>query len=81
MRFWGQVRKRRNYRFRDRLMQPRHQQVRAQVRIAVGARVGPSGHGWPYSCKQGLVNIAGPTVVFLAANTGNERCVRPSAQL
>ena len=50
------------------------------------ARVGPSGHGWPYSGDQGLVIIVGPTVVVsvlltLAANTGNRRCARPSAQL
>ena len=50
------------------------------------ARVGPSGLGWPYSGDQGLVTIVGPTVVFsvlptLAANTGNQRCARPSAQL
>ena len=50
------------------------------------ARVGPSGHGWPYFGYQGLVTIVEPTVVFtvlttLAANTGNQRCARPSAQL
>ena len=50
------------------------------------ARVRPSGHGWPYSGDQGLVTIVGPTVVVsilptLAANTGNQRCARPSAQL
>ena len=49
------------------------------------ARVGPSGHGWPYSGDQGLMTIVGPTVVFsvlptLAANTDNQRCARPSAQ-
>ena len=50
------------------------------------ARVGTSGHGWPYSGNQGLVIIVGPTVVVsvlltLAANIGNQRCARPSAQL
>ena len=50
------------------------------------ARVGPSGHGWPYSGDQGLVTIVGPTVVFsvlptLAANTGNQIFARKSAQL
>ena len=50
------------------------------------ARVGPSGDGWPYSGDQGLVTIVGPTVVSsvlptLAANIGNQRCARPSAQL
>ena len=46
----------------------------------------PSGHGWPYSGDQGLVTIVGPSVVVsvlptLAANIGNQRCARPSAQL
>ena len=50
------------------------------------ARVGPSGHGWPYSGDQGLVTIVGPTVIVpvlptLAANTGNQRCAQPSAEL
>ena len=50
------------------------------------ARVGPSGHGWPFSGDQDLVTIVGPTVVSLvlptlAANIGNQRCARPSAQL
>ena len=50
------------------------------------ARVGRSGHGWPCSSDQGLMTIVGPTVVFLvlptlAANTGNQRCARPSAQM
>ena len=57
---------------------------RCEFRLA--ARVGPSGHGWPYSGDQGLVIIVGPTVVVsglptLAVNTGNQRCARPSAQL
>ena len=57
---------------------------RCQFRSAV--RVGPSGHGWPYSGDQGLVTIVRPTVIVsvlptLAANTGNQRCARPSAQL
>ena len=60
------------------------QSPRCEFRSA--ARVGPSGHGWPYSGDQGLVTIVGPTVVVsvlptLAANTGNRRCARPSAQL
>ena len=57
-------------------------QPRCEFRSA--ARVGPSGHDWPYSCDQGLVIIDGPTVIVLvlrtlAANTGNQRCARPSA--
>ena len=58
--------------------------LRCEFRSA--ARVEPSGHGWPYSGDQGLVTIVGPTVVFsvlltLPANTGNQRCARPSVQL
>ena len=60
--------------------------TKTQVRISVGCQIEPSGHGWPYSGDQGLVSIVGPTVVSsisptLAANTGNQRCARPSAQL